>query len=117
MTNKNRMVINMSGGQFNNAEGNATIHAIQNNGINGNELDDIIKGIMENLARIKKEDADEIEDLVKMVRDELVKPEPKASRLRKCLTLVAPMFTIANGIPMLMNNLQKLQNIIVQYIK
>lgn len=117
MTDKKKMVINMNGGQFNYAEGNATIYATQNNGINGKELDDVIKGIMENLSKIKKEDADEIETLLKMVRDELVKPEPKVSRLRNCLTLVAPMFTIANGIPMLMDNLQKLQNIIMQYIK
>ena len=43
------MIINVNGGQLNFARDNATIHATQNNGVNGNELDDIIRGIMENL--------------------------------------------------------------------
>ena len=112
----NGMVINMNGGQFNLAKDNATINATQNNGVNGKELDDIIKEIMENLSDLKKEDADEIADIVDMAKNELSKPEPKVSRLRNCLTLIAPMFTIANGIPTLATNLQKLQEFITQYI-
>lgn len=112
----NRMVINMNGGQFNLAKDNATINATQNNGVNGNELDNIIKGIMENLSDLKNEDADKIADIVEMAKAELVKSEPKISRLRNCLTLIAPMFTIANGIPTLAANLQKLQELINLYI-
>lgn len=108
--------MNMNGGQFNLAKDNATINATQNNGVNGNELDDIIKGIMENLSDLKKEDADEIADIVEMTKDELAKPEPKISRLRNCLALIAPIFTIANGIPTLANNLQRLQELINLYI-
>ena len=113
----NGMVINMSGGQLNFAKENATINATQNNGDNGRELDDIIKGIMENISGLKREDADEITDVLEMAKNELIKPEPKISRLRNCLTLIAPMFTIANGIPTLAANLQKLQELIMQYIK
>ncbi len=109
--------MNMNGGQFNLAKDNATINATQNNDVNGNELDDIIKGIMDNLSELKKENADEIADIVEMAKEELAKQEPKVSRLRNCLTLIAPMFTIANGIPTLTNNLQKLQEFILQYIK
>ena len=112
----NGMVINMNGGQFNLAKDNATINATQNNGVNGKELDDIIKEIMENLSDLKKEDADEIADIVEMAKDELTKPEPKVSRLRNCLTLIAPMFTIANGIPTLATNLQKLQEFIILHL-
>lgn len=111
------MVINMSGGQLNFAKDNATINATQNNGVNGKELDDIIKGIMENLSGLEKEDADEIADVVEMAKNELIKPEPKISRLKNCLALIAPMFTIVNGIPTLATNLQNLQEFIVQYIK
>lgn len=117
MMSTNGMVINMNGGQFNLAKDNATINATQNNGVNGNELDDIMKGIMENLSELKKEDADEIADIVEMAKDELAKPEPKISRLRNCLALIAPIFTIANGIPTLAANLQRLQEVIIQYIK
>ena len=49
MEDKN-MTINVNGGQFSYARDNATINAVQyNNGANANELDNIIKGIMENL--------------------------------------------------------------------
>lgn len=113
----NGMIINMSGGQFNLAKDNATINATQNNGVNSKELDDIIKGIMENLSDLKREDADEIVDIVEMVKNEVVKPEPKVSRLRNCLSLIAPMITIANGIPTLATNLHELQKFIMQCIR
>ena len=98
------------------ANDNAAIYATQNIGVSGSELDDIIKGITQNLSGLNKEEAEEIADIAEMARCELVKPEPKVSRLKNCLTLIAPMFTIANGIPALATNLQKLQEFIMQYI-
>ena len=105
-----------NGGQVNIAKDNATIYAPLNNGVSDNELDNIIKEIMSNLSDLKKEDAEQISDIVDMVKDELKKPEPKVSRLKNCLTLIAPMFTIVNGIPTLANNLQKLIDYITPYI-
>ncbi len=105
-----------NGSQVNIAKENATMYATLNNGISTNELDNIIKEIMNNLSDLKKEDAEEISDIVDMVKEELKKPEPKVSRLKNCLTLIAPMFTIANGIPALADNLQKLINYITPYI-
>lgn len=105
------------GGQVNVAEDNATIYATQNNGVTANELDSIIKGIMNNLSGLKEEDADSIRDIVDMAKDELEKPEPKVSRLKNCLSLIAPMFTVANGIPTLVDNLQKLMDYITLFIK
>ena len=107
----------MYGGQFNYAKGNATIKATQNNGINANELDEIIKGIMNNLSGLKEEDAENIRDVVEMAKEELTKPEPKTGRLRNCLSLIAPMITVANGVPVLMDNLQKLMDYITPFIK
>ena len=72
---------------------------------------------MENLSNLKKEHAEEIRDVVDMAKEELVKPEPKVSRLRNCVTLIAPMLTIANGIPSLMNNLQRLVDYIILFIQ
>lgn len=106
-----------AGGQVNFASGNAILYVTQNNGLSINELDNIIKGIMDNLADLRKEDAEELKDIVDMVKEELGKPKPKASRLRNCVTLIAPMFTIANGIPTLINNLQSLVEYITPYIK
>ena len=105
-----------NGSQVNIAKDNATIHAPLNNGVSANELDNIIKEIMNNLSDLKKEDAEEISDIVDMAKEELKKPEPKVSRLKNCLTLIAPMFTIANGIPVLADNLQKLIDYITPYI-
>lgn len=116
MEDKN-MTINVNGGQFSYARDNATINAVQyNNGANANELNDIIKGIMENLSGLNKEDADKIADTVDMTKEELSKPEPKAGRLKNCLALLAPMFTVANGIPALVENLQKLVDYVTLYI-
>lgn len=115
MDNKN-VSFTVHGGQVNIASGNATINATQNNGVSASELDNIIKKITENLSELKKEEADEITDIVEMAKEELAKPEPKVGRLRNCLTLIAPMFTIANGIPTLATNLQRLQEYISSYI-
>lgn len=103
---------NMYGGQINYARDNATIWATQYNGATADELDHILQGIISNLSGLEKEDADNIKDIADMAKKELTKPKPKASRLRNCLTLIAPMFTIANGIPTLVTNLQKLQDLI-----
>lgn len=111
------MTFNMNGGQFNLAKDNATINATQNNGINASELDSIIKSIMENLSNLKKEDAESIIDAIEMVREELAKPEPKVSRLRSCVTLLAPMLTITNGMPTLASNLQGLIDYITPFIR
>lgn len=120
MKNKN-MTINTNGGIVSVANDNSKVKIKQynyyNNRVDASELDNIIKGIMENLSALKKEDADEIVDVVEMAKEELAKPEPKASRLRNCVSLIAPMFTIANGIPTLVENLQKLVDYITPYIR
>lgn len=59
MEDKN-MTINVNGGQFSYAGDNATINATQYNRVNASELDNIIKGIMENLSGLKKEDEEKI---------------------------------------------------------
>lgn len=101
-------VWNVSGGQVNYASGNATINATQNNGVNVTELENIIKNIMENVSGLEEDDADTIIDAVEMIRDELLKPEPKGKILSNGIKLLAPMISIANGIPVLADNIQKI---------
>lgn len=96
---------------------NLVIKQNLNNEKGVNELDNIIKGIIENLSDLDKENAENIKDIVEMAKEELGKPKPKVSRLRNCVSLIAPMFTIANGIPVLVENLQKLVDYISLYIK
>ncbi len=113
MDGRSNMTFNITGGQINIAKDNGNVNAIQNNGIGNNELDAIIGEIKNDLSELKKEDAEEIMDIVDMAREELAKTQPKVSRLRNCITLIAPMMTIANGIPTLSSNLQKFQEFIM----
>jgi len=117
MENRSGVVFNITGGQVNFAKDNATIHAIQNNGIGGNELDVIIKGIKENLSALNEEDAERVMDAVDTAKEELAKPEPKKGRLKNCISVIVEMVTLANGVPVLVDNLQKLQDFIEKIIK
>lgn len=105
------------GGQVNVANDNAAMYVEQNNGVSADELDDIVKGIMDNLSGLKKEDAESIKDIVDIANEELSKSDLNKNRLRNCVTLLAPMFTIANGIPTLTGNLQRLIDYIMPFIK
>lgn len=117
MQNRSDMTINIRGGQVNIAKDNATIYAVQNNDATREELEQLVKDIKEGLSDLPRKNADEIADVVDMVHEELRKEEPKLSRLRNCISLIAPMITIANGIPTLVANLQKLQEFIMQYVQ
>lgn len=110
------MTVNISGGQINVAKDNATINAIQNNGIGESELETIMQGITDNLLGLKKEEADGILDVLEQVKEELAKSEPKKSRLQNCIKLIAPMISIANATPVLVTNLQKFHDFIIQCI-
>ena len=107
------IVWNVNGGQVNIASGNAIINATQNNGVNIAELESIIKNIMDNVSGLDKEVADTIIDSVEMIREEIIKPEPKRNIISSGIKLLAPMISIANGIPALAENIQKL----IDYVK
>lgn len=105
------------GGQVNIAKDNSTINATQNNGIPVNELNSLISDIMGNLSGLAPEDASTIKDSVEMIRDELTKPEPRKSILSNGIKLIAPLIGIANGIPTMAGNLQKLIDFVGPYIQ
>lgn len=107
------IVWNVNGGQVNIASGNAIINATQNNGVNIAELESIIKNIMDNVSGLDKEVVDTIIDSVEMIREEIIKPEPKRNIISSGIKLLAPMISIANGIPALAENIQKL----IDYVK
>lgn len=111
-----KFTFNVSGGQINVANNDAIINATQNNCVIKNDINELIKSIKENLSGISRKDAENIINIVEQVKSEFELPEPKKSRLRNCVTLLAPMITIANGIPILVSNLQKFQEMIIQYI-
>lgn len=108
---------NVSGGQVNVASDNAIINAIQNNNVNFSELETIVKNIFDNLYDIKPEDAETIKDSVDMIKDEVLKPEPKSNIISNGIKLLASMITIVNGIPVLVENIQKFIEMVTPYIK
>lgn len=110
------MTVNISGTQINIANDNAIINVTQKNEISENDLDAIIHKITENLFSLKSDDVDRIIRVLEQVRKEMHKSEPEKSSLQNCIKTIAPMITVANGIPTLTDNLQKLYNLMVQYM-
>ena len=111
-----KVILNSSGGQINVASDNAIINATQNNVATNKELENIIEAIKENLSVLNEENENTLIKALKSANDELVKSKPQVEVLRNCITLIAPILTIANGAPVLANNIQKLIDYIMPYI-
>lgn len=107
---------NVIGGQVNIANDNSTINATQNNGLSNEEISKLTNSILENLTGINPDDAETIADSVNMIKDELLKPEPKRTIISNGIKLLAPMITIVNGIPILADNIQALITYVSQFI-
>lgn len=110
------MTFNVSGGQVNISNDNSTINATQNNGVEVEKVDQIIKNIKENLKDLSSEDAETVVDAIDMVRDEIAKPEPKGNIISSGIKLLSSIITTVNGIPILANNLQLFIDLASKYI-
>lgn len=115
--NMGKVILNSSGGQINVASDNAIINATQNNITTSKELENIIEAIKDNLSELNEENRNTLIDAMDMANDELIKTKPQAGRLRNCITLIAPILTIANGMPVLTENIQKLIDYIMPHIR
>lgn len=93
-----------------------TYKATQNNGISKYELNKIVDSIEKDLDKLNQEQAEDLQDTLSMVVEEFKTGTPRAVRLKKCLTLLAPIMTVSNGIPTLAENLQKLCEYILPFI-
>ena len=94
---------------------NSTISITYNNGINANEFENIAKVIADNVSLLDDDENKEtILGAIEILREEIVKEKPKKSILSSGIKLLAPMLTIANGIPILVDNIQKLINFVCQ---
>jgi hypothetical protein len=107
---------NVSGGQVNIANDNSTINATQNNGISTDELDIIVNAIKNNLNGLSAENKETLIDSIEMIHDEIVKSEPKGKIISNGIKLIAPIMTIANGLPVLAGNIQKFIDFVTPYI-
>ena len=93
-----------------------TAISTQNNQTSKDELKSIIDLIEKDLKKLNQEDAEDLQDTLSMVVEEFNNGTPRVGRLRKYITLLAPMMTVTNGIPVLADNMQKLYNYIMSFI-
>ena len=99
------------------------VYGVQNNNnnininINIEEIDIIVRNIMQNLSEVPPMDAETIADAVEMVREEIKKEESNKKILSNGIKLIAPMISIVNGIPVLAENLGKFVEYISAMIK
>ena len=111
------IVFNVSGGQVNVANDNATVNAIQNNGLNLDEVEKLVKGIVDNTDGLDDSNTEVLVETVEMIKEELARPQPKKSVIGAGIKLIAPIVTIANGIPTLATNIQAFIDYIMPYIQ
>ncbi len=79
-------VITINGGQVNIAKDQATIHAIQNNGINTGELDKLVQSIQSLLTdAIEPEIREIINDNIDVLQEELKKENPKKGFIKTAI--------------------------------
>lgn len=72
--------------QINSAVGNAVIHATQNNGLNIQELENILKDLQQKIpANITEQEKEEINESIDFIRTEVQNEKPKKSLLKKTL--------------------------------
>jgi len=82
----NKVSIIIYGGniQFNNSNGNSSISATQNNGVNSEELNEIISNITKSLTDVKsQDDRNEIKNKLDILKDELKSDKPKKPILKE----------------------------------
>lgn len=108
---KDNVTLNITG-QVNIASDGGSVYAVQNNNINVDEIDIIVRNIMQNISEVPPEDAETIVDAVEMIQEEIKKKEPNKKIISNGIKLIAPMISIMNGIPVLAENLKKF----VEYI-
>lgn len=99
---------NVTGGQVNIANDNATVNAVQNNGASVEEINKLVDGILDNLGDVDSDTSETIVDSVTMIKEELMKPTPKRAILANGIKLLAPIVSIVNGVPLLADNIQAL---------
>lgn len=80
------------------------------------EINKLISSILENLSCVNEEEAETIADSVNMIKDELLKPEPKRTILSNGIKLLSPMIAIANGVPELASNIQSFITFVSTFI-
>ena len=110
------IIFNVSGGQVNVANDCATVNAIQNNGLNIDEVEKMVTGIFDNIDGLDDSNTEVLVETVEMIREELARPQPKKSVIGAGIKLIAPIVSIANGMPILATNIQTFIDYVTQFL-
>lgn len=110
------MMFNVSGGQVNISQGNSTLNATQYNSNDFSEIDKLIREIKLDLSKLSPKDEEEAIDAIDMIRSEIENQQPKKGNIRIGIKTLAPIITVANGIPVLISNLQKFIDMATTFI-
>lgn len=113
---KDNVTLNINN-QVNIAKDGSRVYGVQNNNINIDEIDIIVRNIMQNISKVPATDAETIAEAVEIVQEEMRKKEPNKKIISNGIKLIAPMISIANGIPVLAENLKKFVEYISAIIK
>lgn len=113
---KDNVTLNINN-QVNIAKDGSCVYAVQNNNINIDEIDIIVRNIMQNISEVPATDAETIAEAVEMVQEEIKKNEPNKKIINNGIKLIATMISVVNGIPVLAENLKKFVEYISAMIK
>ena len=103
--------------QINFNEGSENYSVIQKNGIEDGELKNMCDALVNDIHILNEEDRIEFKKLIEEIKEEFGDShKSKENKLTKCLKLIVPMLTIANGTPTLCENIQNLQTFLMAHI-
>lgn len=98
-------------------EGSENFSVIQKNGIEEGELINMCDALVNEIHILNEEDRSEFKKLIEQIKEEFGDSQKsKENKLTKCLKLIVPMLTIANGTPTLCENIQNLQSFLMTHI-
>ena len=105
------MMFNVSGGQVNISQGNSTLNAVLIKTVFS-----FLEKIKLDLSKLSPKDEEEAIDAIDMIRSEIENQQPKKGNIKIGIKSLAPIITVANGIPVLISNLQKFIDIVTTFI-
>lgn len=81
-----KYTINVHNGQMNLATDNSTIHAVQNNGMNGSELEELIRKLISVSSNLSESDSEIMNDSLETITHELSSENPKKGMVRTAIS-------------------------------
>lgn len=85
---------------------------VENNKVDEQKMEDIIKLIQQNCSSVSEETANKILDAIQQIYDEMKKEKPCENIITNGVKLLASVMTVLNGTPVLVDNIGKFLSLI-----